>query len=640
VAQTRLCRRGTGALPELKEDGLDEAPDRFASKFKRFLGFEALWGQIEDLKIQEAIWELDQGIGRRVLLWCMAVLVAVAVGLWYTGNQFHGFQHREAMESAQLARNLSRGEGLTTYVIRPLSLWWLNKHVPSDGLRLMDHPDLNTPPLYPAVLAVLFLPLPSWMFQYNPADIVFLPERWMILPFNCLCLFASVLLVYFWARRMFGAMAAATAALLLVFSETTWAFTISGLPTNLLMLLFLGSLYCLWRADDLWHPTPQSADIELGRRWMSASAALFGLCFLTQYNTVFLAPAMLLYVASVCRERGAWRGVTLYAAICALVISPWLLRNYLVSHSLLGMAACDLMNNVLPSNLRPDLSQAFQLTATARRFIQQSREVFFNLPGQVGSVVLVTFFFVGSLHRLQDETLMRLRRSLWVGLACAAFGLSLGRIEPEVTGSGVPSHVQTGNLLVLFLPLVTTYGVLFFYMMLHRAAIPLRLLRWGVIGVFGLVNAASLMCVLAMPATGAFPYPPYHPPVTARVASLFDKDAIGVSDLPWAMAWVGDRRTVWLPSTPRDLARIHRATAPQGGLSFLFLTPRLLNRRLRSELIKGEYAGWRKIVQGKMPEDCPFTRTRKLPPKDEQLLCTIPPASMAADSTGGRRTSD
>ena len=75
--------------------------------------------------IQSAVWQMELGRGRKVLRWLVIVLIAAALSLIYTASQFRGFEKRESMDMAQLARNLARGQGFTTYLIRPLGLWQL-----------------------------------------------------------------------------------------------------------------------------------------------------------------------------------------------------------------------------------------------------------------------------------------------------------------------------------------------------------------------------------------------------------------------------------------------------------------------------------------------------------------------------------
>src|ERR1041384_7686119 len=208
-----------------------------------------------EAQIQTAVFQIEMGRGKKVIQWVLLILLAAAVSLIYTAGQFRGLNKREAMDMAQLARNIAHGRGFTTYVIRPLSLWQLKTNRDDRDQKFMEHPDLSNPPLYPLVLAGLFKFLPDTVFEFTPtADTVYAPERWVIVPFNQVCLLLTLLLVYFWARQLFDQRVAVMAGLLLLFSDTLWAYSISGLPTSFLNLLLLLALYCVFLVDRRLNP--------------------------------------------------------------------------------------------------------------------------------------------------------------------------------------------------------------------------------------------------------------------------------------------------------------------------------------------------------------------------------------------------
>ena len=177
-----------------------------------------------DQTVQSAVFNIELGRGKIVLQWVVVVLAAIALSLVYTAGQFRGLEKREAMDMAQLARNLARGEGFTTSVIRPISLWHLKTYRDDHSPHFDRHPDLYNPPLYPLALAGIFRLLPAETFELKPNEFQYTPERWVILPFNQLCLLLTVLLVYRWARRLFDQRVAVTAGLLLLFSDTLWSY--------------------------------------------------------------------------------------------------------------------------------------------------------------------------------------------------------------------------------------------------------------------------------------------------------------------------------------------------------------------------------------------------------------------------------
>lgn len=576
---------------------------------------------IEDVNVQKAVWQIDLGRGKRFVQWGAALLLAVTLSLVYTSNQFRGLERAEAMDMAQLARNIARGQGYTTYVIRPLSLWHLSQYNRDHQPRLMNHPDLVNPPLYPLALAALFKAIPSSVFDYKMTDPIFKPERWLIVPFNQLCMLAGLLLVYFWARRLFDERVAVTAAFVLLFSDTVWFFSVSGLPTSFLTLLLLSSIYCLWLADERWHPEDPNATPNRG--WLNwllvvASAVLMGLCFLTRYSSAFLLVPIWVYAARVCRGRGVVIGVLVYGLVFAAVITPWLARNIALCGAPLGIAHYEFANGISASQLKPDFEHAYEISPMAARFLGQSRFYLLEAFKQIGAGFAVFFFVVGLLYGFKHGATMRLRRVLWGGLLCVMFGMSC-IIIPFDENEGPRRFIAGGNLLVLLLPLVAVYGTAFFYLLLDRIAFPARLLRLGAIGLFLAVNAAALLYSLLPPRRGPYPYPPYCAYYTSLTANWFEKHEVGASDLPWAMAWVGDRRTVWLPNTADTLVEIHDHMAPKG-LSFILLTPRLLNGRFQSDLTKGEFKSWFAVISGRVPPNFPLKTVTLFAPAGEQIL--------------------
>ena len=590
-------------------------------------------GGVPESTIQTALFQIEMGRGKKVIQWALIVLLAAVLSLIYTAGQFRGLNKRESMDMAQVARNISRDNGYTTSVIRPLGIWALQQHgwVNNDPRLTQKHPDLNNPPLYPFVLAGLFKMLPSTIFKYDAADRIYPPERWVILPFNQLCLLACVLIVFLWGQRLFDRRVAVMAAVLMLFSDTLWSYSVSGLPTNFLMLLILVAAYCLSLADQRLNP-PEPREGEPSQTpspvsgkvigLVLASAVLMGLSFLTRYSSAFLLVPMVIYAARIFRGRAAalWSGI--YVVVFLAVITPWLVRNYQVSGSLLGLARFDLIERtgafqgeVLQRSYHPEFKGAYSLRGLMAKFLTNARTNLLTNFRLIGSDFLVFFFGVGLMYGFRRFDTSRLRRVLVWLIACAIFGMSLlgsdpERSSPEVFGS---------NLLVLFLPLVAIFGVAFFYLLLDRVQFRFKLTRGAAIGGFVLLNVSPMIFTMLPPRRPPFNYPPYFPPMTRPVADYFESDSLGCSDLPWAMAWYGDRRTVWLPMSLDDFYEINDFVAPKG-FQFMILTPYMLDARPQTEVLHGEYKGWVGLMRGQMPQVFPLKAATLLPPEGEQIL--------------------
>ncbi len=435
--------------------------------------------------VQSAVFQIEMGRGKKVIQWVALVLLAAVLSPIYTASQFrNGLAKREAMDMAQLARNIARGEGFTTHVIRPLSLWQLEQNgwdIQNKDTRnrlINQHPDIANPPLYPFVLAQVFKILPKSVFKYNEADHIFPAERWGILPFNQLCLLATMLITYLWAKRLFDARVAAMVGWLMLFSDTLWSYGVSGLPTNMLMLLLLLAMYCLFFADDRLNPPepPEGGAADAAPARISGpvvalvvgSAVLLGLCFLTRYLAGFFLIPLAIYAARIFRRRGAalWAGV--YVVVFLAVITPWLVRNERVCGSMLGLAkyqlierAGSIQGEALQRSYQPDLTGAYSLRPLISKFLSNARPNLLVNLRLIGSDFLVLFFGVGLMYGFRRRDTTRLRGVLVGAIVVAIFAMSLIGSDPERNSS----EVYGGNLLVLFLPLVAIFGVAFFYLL-------------------------------------------------------------------------------------------------------------------------------------------------------------------------------
>ncbi len=132
-------------------------------------------------RIQALVHKLDVDAGTRWLNYAALVLAVAALAVWYDTHCYLNFSAPEAMDAAQVARNLSEGKGFTTEFVRPFSLYLIQKHnhaEPAGSLvsaKATDsaeiygpHPDLANAPLYPLVLAGLMkIHTPDWKVEMH-----------------------------------------------------------------------------------------------------------------------------------------------------------------------------------------------------------------------------------------------------------------------------------------------------------------------------------------------------------------------------------------------------------------------------------------------------------------------------------------
>ena len=214
--------------------------------------------------LHDILHKLEVGTGTRYLRVGLIVLVVIVLAAVYNFRGYRNMSTQEAMDMAQLGRNIAQGKGYTTLFIRPLSIYLVKTHnletqsTPQTG-KVKDlakirgmHPDLANPPVYPLVLAALMKILP---FHYNATATTgfwsnnskfwrYQPD-FLIAVFNQLLFLGVVVVVFLLARRLFDPGVAWLSAGLLLGTELFWRFSVSGLSTMLLMMIFLGLAWCV-----------------------------------------------------------------------------------------------------------------------------------------------------------------------------------------------------------------------------------------------------------------------------------------------------------------------------------------------------------------------------------------------------------
>ena len=87
------------------------------------------------VRLQEFIHKFEVGSGYRLLSYIVGVIVFLALAVFYDSALYRNLSIVEAMDAAQLGRNISEGRGYHTSFIRPLSIFLLEKQD-----QLIKHP--------------------------------------------------------------------------------------------------------------------------------------------------------------------------------------------------------------------------------------------------------------------------------------------------------------------------------------------------------------------------------------------------------------------------------------------------------------------------------------------------------------------
>lgn len=559
--------------------------------------------------VQNLIHKLEVGAGRRVLWSAVLTLVVVALVVLFDLRAYRNFSTPEAMDTAQLARNIADGKGYTTLFIRPLSLYLVQKNnearqadtpvsAGADFAQIQaPHPDLANPPVYPMVLAGLMKVLPFHFdvemkksFWSDGGRFLRYQPDFLIAVFNELLLLVVVALTFFVARKLFDPAVAWLSALLVLGCALLWRFSVSGLSTLLLMIIFLGLTWCVLKIEELARePQPR---LEWLFALAAAAGVLGGVGALTRYAFGWVIIPVVVFLILFGGQRRVWQAAAALGAF-AMVLTPWVIRNWMVSGTPFGTAGYAIAEGatfpgtVLERSAHPDLTYAFLLKPIIHKLLGNLRGIFESDLPKLGGSWAGMFFLTGLMLGFRSVAARRMRYFLLMCLGTFVVFQALGQTWLSVESPEVNSE----NLIVLTVPLVFIYGGVFFMTLLRQMKLPATQLHYAVIALFVAVSCLPMIFSICAPKTLPVAYPPYYPPDIQKSAGWMKENELMMSDVPWAVAWYGHHQCVWLTLNMQDefFAIGDNYQKPVLGL---YLTPETMDAKLLSDCARSSENSW------------------------------------------------
>ena len=547
-----------------------------------------------ELSIQKAVHALETG---KMAVWVRRFLIlagTVALALFYLTHEFRGMATSQAMDQAQIGREILRGNGWSTKLIRPLAIGELQRgEKPVTPGIWLDTYNAPLPPLVDA--AALALPLLG-SGETKPVD--YLNSGDLAISITSMLLFVcSVAVLYLIALELFDQRLALLACGLVLLCNMMWQYSLSGLPQMLLLLLFHLTIYALIRAKKAQY---------LGGRfklWLAAAGSGFGLLALSHALTIWIFAAAL--AASILWYKPRrWAAVILLGVFLALY-TPWLVRNYTVCGNPYGLALHSLSDGagytgsaqMRQFDATVDFAPRILFHKIRANLVTQFNRIFEYL----GWSFVAPVAFVSLLHpfkRPATEGFRWMLLAMWAGavLGMAAFGIS------EEQG------VAANQLHLLFVPLLTCYGLAYLLVQwdrrvglafvsphwnrlahatLRRIWLSLLFVLCGLPLVFTLISSSTVWLIR---------WPPYMPQYISVLRDWMKPDEIIASDMPWAVAWYGDRRSVWLPMTIREFNNLNDYKVLEAPVNGLYLTPVSGGQNTLADIYGGEYQDWSPLI--------------------------------------------
>ena len=593
-----------------------------------------------ETKVQEFVHKLEEGGWvKRVKFLVILSAVFFNLYLWFfrvpQDAGFKGLAHEKAIEQAQISREISRGHGFTTKMIRPAALWLFQDKM--QNFPVNAQPDIYHAPLHPYINAGVFKVadwlneklkdagksggMASWVTYekvMNTSILIYAYDKF-IAGVQVLFFLLAVLVSYYTARRLFDDRLAAFAACMMLICERFWEFSMSGLPQMLMLFLFSCAAHAMVRAIE------QKSLNKSPIGWLSAAAVCFGLLALSHGITMWIFAGALIFVALFFRPLG--RDVAIMALIFGAMYAPWMLRNYQVCGTPVGLgwySGLHILRGTeatLMRGLEVSLSDLSPLTFRSK---VQSETVaqMGSLYNFLGQALMAPIFFISLLHLFKKPETSHFRWALLLMWLSAVVGMSVFGMPDR---GGLPAN----DLHVLFIPLMICYGLAFVLVMWTRLEVNIKLVRLAFLSVlFFLSSLPFIDGTLRRMRGGGMPvaWPPYVAPYIAMMGGEPDKgwvkpDEVIASDMPWAVAWYADRKSLWLPKTIQDYIVLNDYKALKGSIVGLYLTPVSGNRGFLNDIVKGEYSEWAPfILRNVQARDFPLKVSTVMPIDNECIF--------------------
>lgn len=534
----------------------------------------------ESTKVQALVHQVETGWLRRYILIAGFLLTVTALAAIYLLVNFSGLNSETAMDQAQIGRQIAAGQGFTTLYVRPLAMWQFLGH--EEQLPALPFPDTYNFPLNPLVNAVALRPFKRW-WPMEPTDVVYVGDR-VIAAAGVAMFLASLFVFFFLVRALFDSKIAWMTIGLVVLSDLLWRFSISGLPQMLMLLLFSVALFLMHRAM-VAREERRTGPMLLH---LAGCAFFFGLMALAHPLSAWIFLGFLGFTFIWFHPRSV-SGLLVFF-IFMLLVTPWLVRNYLVTGNPFGLGIFSILDGTsgteysFMSTLQPDLTAFGHVRGKLRSGLVVQFE---NLFGYFGYSVVATAFFFSLIHVFKRSVTNMMRWALTLMWVAAAVGMAV--FAPR-------DQVSVHQLHILFLPVFSAYGMAFLLVLWNRMNLRLPFARAAFISIVFFISSLPMAINLLTTPAPRLNWPPYIPPFINAVTNWMDPGEVIASDMPWATAWYGGRISLLLPATIRQFITIHDYKYLGGPVNGLYLTPVSGNRPFLSQVAKGDYREWAPFI--------------------------------------------
>jgi len=482
---------------------------------------------------------------------------------------FNGLTNPNGMEQAQIGREIARGNGATTKVIRPAAIWQAEKSEKSN-INLDGFYDTYHSPLNPYIYGVVLKMVNGGDFdkyQISEDENTLYRLDQVISAVSIIFFLIAVGINYLLISRIFDVRIAGVTALLMILSNLMWQFTQTGLPQMLMLMLFSCALFFIYQAIEA------TIENRLSLVSITIAAVFLALLALAHWLTIWITIGFVIYASFFMRPKGLGGLVTL--GVLFLFSLYFMIKNlewtgipggtaFLTLYGGMTESTEAIMRTSDPSEetYRILYNLKSLLINVSRTLLQQTSQLYANF----GSIVVAPLFFFSLLHPFKRESIATFRwviLLMWVtgALGMAIFGLSARSTDPN-------------QIHILFAPIMAAYGLAFVSILWSRLDLPANsvFMRAGHFGIVVIISAGpliltipqSLGSLIAADEQRKAVWPPYWPPLLSQ--TLHDattEEQVIFTDQPQAVAWYADRIAIWLPRRVEEFEDLEQMVTDQ-----------------------------------------------------------------------------
>jgi len=522
-------------------------------------------------------------LGSAARFWQLLLILIVAPLLLvtvYSKVVYSGLISTDALDFAQVGRNISAGHGMTTYVLRPLAL--------THGADVLRQPDVTHGPLFPFLLALAFGAVGA---RDAVASYV-----------SCLFYLLTVPLLFALGQRVFNRTVGLIAAAAFACSGLTLQYAVSGLHISLYTFLVTALFLALYNLGAGRAGQAESADAPLSTKLLVLVGVLTGLLYLTDPLFIWIVPVILGSVLWLCgpKRRGA---AFKFLAPCVLVMAPWMARNWSVTgNPIFGLRGTELWmftDHYFPGrmgySLYPDdfYRGSYMWPGVVKKVLANLNGVVHTMP-QISDGWILAFLMPCLLYGYSSRAATMLRQTTVFTAIALLVGMVLFHIEM--------------TLFTCLVPTMLIFAIAYLRHLTWQAKIT-PLATWTIAALLGItvIYPAVSQIFLEEKMVGLTE----ASAAKALGSKLAPQEAV-LTDHAEAVAWYADRPAIQIPATDTRITDV-RAQFPD--THWVLLTPLARTQSPQWQNLYDQCTYWNNdyvqalMRNGAPPTRMPFTRS-------------------------------